>query len=617
MKIFITGATGFIGSQLTKRLLAEGHEVNALARSPEKAAELKKKGIDVIFGDLDDQDAIDLGMKHCDVVFHLAAYTNPKATDKELLRTVNVEGTRNVLKSARENNVDKVIFTSLASVFKRSGSARSLVLEGLKKEASACNPYVSSKAEAEEIALAFANAGMHVVIVNPTTVYGPDIRNRVNSIFNIDQLYNGKMRKLAVWDDDKIGCFCFIDDVVDGLLKAWKFGKSGENYILGGENATSNHFFNLLGKFTGVDLKISPVSRTLSVLGAKWRRWRGYLEQNAVSDNACWPTCEFYDANISSEKAINNLGYTVTPLVKGLKKTIEWLKKNDNSKKFSLVTGASTGIGRALAMECASRNQNLILVALPDSGLKQVKLEIEKKYPVEVRIYETNLVEPNAIKNLYNWCHVYQLRVNVLINNAGIGNCSSFIATDLEHYLKMIRLNSEAVVNLSRTFIPKLKEHKQSYILNMGSFASLMPIPFKSVYSATKSFVLSFSRSLEMELKPLGIHVSCLCPGPTRTETVIRRHELLGQKSELLMLSPEEVAKIGINGLLRKKGLIVPGWKNKMILNCKGIFPFSFKRFVLTKIFEKGVEQTEEIPVDSTANTPLTSALYEYGKNLN
>lgn len=265
-----------------------------------------------------------------------------------------------------------------------------------------------------------------------------------------------------------------------------------------------------------------------------------------------------------------------------------------HERTYTLITGASAGIGQAMAKECAARGQNLVLVALQQSGLLETATKLQQVYGVDVKVLELNLTAPHAIQYLYDWCHEQQLMINVLINNAGIGNYSHFQESTLEAYQQMIQLNVGAVVALTHLFVSKLREHDESYVLNVGSFASLMPLPYKSVYAATKSFVLTFSRSLEMELKPFNIHVSCLCPGPTSTKTMRKRNQHIKKGKGFLTKTPEEVARQAINGLFKKKGLIIPGWKNRFLIRLGRLLPFSVKSYILKKIFKEGVEDEQE-----------------------
>lgn len=262
-----------------------------------------------------------------------------------------------------------------------------------------------------------------------------------------------------------------------------------------------------------------------------------------------------------------------------------------HNRTYTLITGASAGIGQAMAEECARQGQNLILVALQETGLLQTAVGLQEQYGVDIKTIELNLIAPNAIQYLFDWCHEQGLRINVLINNAGIGNYSCFQESSLEVYQHMIQLNVSAVVALTHLFIPKLREHQSAYILNVGSFAALMPLPYKSVYAASKSFVLTFSRSLQMELKPYNIYVSCLCPGPTSTKSMRKRNQHVQNGNSILTKTPEDVARRAIKGLFNKEGLIIPGWKNRFMIRLGRILPFSVKSYILKRIFKDGIEK--------------------------
>jgi uncharacterized protein len=283
----------------------------------------------------------------------------------------------------------------------------------------------------------------------------------------------------------------------------------------------------------------------------------------------------------------------------------------NNERSYTLITGASAGIGKAMAEECAKRGRNLVLVALEDSNLVETATELQQKYPVDVKALELNLIEPNGCQNLYDWCHEQQLRIDVLINNAGIGNYSFFQESALSDLQHMIQLNVEAVVALTHMFVPKLRENQASYILNVGSFASMMPLPYKSVYAATKSFVLTFSRSLQMELKPYNVFVSCLCPGPTSTKSMKKRNKHMKNGNTLLIKTPEEVARYAIDGLFKKQGLIIPGWKNRFLIKVGDMLPFNLKGYILKRLFKEGAE--EALNVDQTAQATESETMTSRG----
>lgn len=588
MKIFLTGGTGYIGENLALTLKSQNHEIFALVRSIEKGAVLASAGIHLIPGDLNNKQAIDNGMKGCDVVFHLAAFAKLWPDDEAMYKKINVEGTRNILLAAKKNNIRKVIVTSTAGVFGPSEIGGLPLNEESSRIAPYFNYYESTKAEAEEVVREFAKNGLDAVIVNPPRVYGPGRKSESNAISKLIELYlEGKWRFIP-GDGKRLGSYSYIDDIVDGHIKALEKGRSGETYLLGGENASYEHFFYLLKKLTGINKKLINVPVFILVFISRLMVLRAFFFNTAPLITPKWVIKYMYDWSVSSKKAKDELDYSITPLEVGMKRTIKWLR-NSEEKTYTLITGSSSGIGKAMAEDFARRNQNLILAALPNTGLEKVSKNIQDKYGVDVKFYELNLTEEGAIQKFYDWCVNQNLSINTLINNAGIGDCSCFENTDMNFYLNMMQLNSLSVVSLTRIFIPKLREHQKSYILNMGSFAALMPVPFKSVYSATKSFVLAFSKALQMELKDYGIQVSCVCPGPTKTESLMERHEKFGQKSDFLLMTPEKVAKLAIDGLFRNERVIVPGWKNRMLLRFEAIVPYSLKYYILKRIFQKSV----------------------------
>lgn len=251
-----------------------------------------------------------------------------------------------------------------------------------------------------------------------------------------------------------------------------------------------------------------------------------------------------------------------------------------------LITGASKGIGRAFAIECAKRNFNLALVALPNSGLTAIKKYIDKHYTVTVKSFEIDLALPKAPQKIFNWTREENISVQILINNAGLGHLGSFTDYTYEFYEKIIRLNIESVVLLTRLYTPELKKHPKGYILNLGSLASFYPIPYKIVYAGSKSFIYSFSRALNSELKKTPVQVSILCPGPIVTSPeVIARIKQGGYWGRMSSMRAQKMAKISLNALFREKAVIVPGTINKCLRFINNLIPNTFKQKILMKKF--------------------------------
>jgi short-subunit dehydrogenase len=224
---------------------------------------------------------------------------------------------------------------------------------------------------------------------------------------------------------------------------------------------------------------------------------------------------------------------------------------------YALVTGASKGIGREIAILLAKKGYKLILIARSATELKQLTEELQN----ESLYFAVDLSEPDAAKKVAEFCD--KLPVSVLVNNAGYGLWGNFEESGIEQQLNMLQVNINAVVELTHYLLPQLKQ-QPSYILNVSSTAAYQAVPTLAVYAASKAFVLSFSRALRVELKG-SIAVSCLCPGPTDTGFAHRAGmDALADLAEKFNMQPAEVAKLGVEGLFNKKAEIIPGFLNKL-----------------------------------------------------
>lgn len=256
---------------------------------------------------------------------------------------------------------------------------------------------------------------------------------------------------------------------------------------------------------------------------------------------------------------------------------------------YTLITGASEGIGKAMAYECGKRRMNLILTSLPGPGLQNVADIIIKQFGVKVITLEKDLTSREAPKEIYNWVKKRDLKVNMLINNAGKGCLGPFDHFSYEFYNNMMQLNMISLVLLTRLFIPEMKSYPQSYILNLGSIASFYPMPYKVIYAASKVFVYSFSRALREELKNTSVHVSVLCAGPVITSPEvlvrIRKSGFFGKASAW---KPSKLAHYAIKKLLEKRPVIIPGRINMLFILLNKFLPTSYKQSFLARKFNNG-----------------------------
>lgn len=185
--------------------------------------------------------------------------------------------------------------------------------------------------------------------------------------------------------------------------------------------------------------------------------------------------------------------------------------------KWALVTGASAGIGAELARQLAASGAKLILTARRTDRLQVLAEELQQR-GIETRIVAADLNDPAAPQQIYDATEGAGIPVDILINNAGLGQFGSFHTTSAEQELSQVRVNCEAVVRLSRLFVPRMVERKRGWVLVVASTASFQPVPFLSTYAATKAFDRFFALGLAEELAPHGIKVTALCPGPTESE---------------------------------------------------------------------------------------------------
>lgn len=251
----------------------------------------------------------------------------------------------------------------------------------------------------------------------------------------------------------------------------------------------------------------------------------------------------------------------------------------DDDVIYTLITGGSMGIGKALAGECARRGMNLLLVALPGPELEQTANEIRRGFSVKVDTLGLDLTKLPSPGKVLEWCEKNNYTINILMNNAGIAGSAIFESTPIEYSDERILLNIRALVILSRLFIPMLKQNKKAYILNTGSFSAYQPLPYKSVYAASKSFVHLFSLALNEELRDTSINVAVVHPNGVRTNAGthdrINTHGVLVRK--FLILDADKVAHIAVEGILKGKKIIIPGFWNRCILHITRLLPANFK----------------------------------------
>ena len=258
-------------------------------------------------------------------------------------------------------------------------------------------------------------------------------------------------------------------------------------------------------------------------------------------------------------------------------------------RETALVTGASGGIGEEFAKLLASKGCDLVLVARSGDKLARLAESLAGSHKVRVETLPLDLSTAGSPGQLVSFLEGKSLAVDVLINNAGIGTFGPFAESDLEAELGQIQLNVTTLTQLTRLVLPGMLRRSRGRILNVASTAAFQPGPFMAVYYATKAYVLSLSVALANELQGSGVTVSCLCPGPTRTDFMARAKmgdpETLAKKS--VMMDPSVVARRGYDGMMKGKRLIIPGALNKVLAHSTRLASRGLSASVVRRIMEE------------------------------
>lgn len=227
---------------------------------------------------------------------------------------------------------------------------------------------------------------------------------------------------------------------------------------------------------------------------------------------------------------------------------------------YAIVTGASSGIGRAIAGELASRKHDLVLHSLPGQGLDDFCTELESVHKIKAYGYEGDLTTRDGPEDFVAFVRKKGLHINILVNNAGIGYEGPIEECTKEQIEVMIHLNIRALTLLTYFFTPDLKTQSKSYLMNISSVGGYIPSAYKSVYLASKSYIYFFTRSLEAELQGSSIGTCVVVPAAVRTNRmVIDRIERNGWFSQKSALYPEEVAAKAVAGMFKGRKVIIPG----------------------------------------------------------
>ncbi len=325
MLAFLTGATGFVGSHVARALVAQGADLRLLVRSGSDLRNIRELQAERVVGDLRDAASLKKAVAGCEVVFHVAADYRLWVRDPEQMYRSNVDGTKAILEAARENKVRRVVYTSSVATMGFQSNGHLANEDSPVSLANMIGPYKRSKFMAEEIAIQAGKSGMDVVVVNPTTPVGErDLKPTPTGRIVVDFL----KKKFPAYVDTGLN-LVDVAECARGHIAALEKGKTGQRYILGGENLTLKQILDKLAAITGLPSpKIRVPYAVALATGVVDQVFTGYIrrrEPRATIDAVRMGRKKMF---VSSGKAERDLGWRTLPVDGGLRRAVEWFQAN-------------------------------------------------------------------------------------------------------------------------------------------------------------------------------------------------------------------------------------------------------------------------------------------------
>jgi uncharacterized protein len=255
--------------------------------------------------------------------------------------------------------------------------------------------------------------------------------------------------------------------------------------------------------------------------------------------------------------------------------------------KWALVTGASAGIGTALAKELAVGGTNLVLTARRKDRLEELANSLRARHGVKTEVFSADLADPAAPEKIFAFTSEIGMEIDLLINNAGLGQYGEFPSVEKQRLLDMVQVNCNAVVHLTRLYLPLMVARRRGDVLILASTASFQAVPYSSTYAATKAFDLLLAEGLAEEMKAYGIRVCALCPGSTESEFhTVSGQEKFKKKAE----TAEKVARTGLEALAAGKSYVISGLGNYLGAHAQRLVPRRLVTRVVAGMFRPGQE---------------------------
>lgn len=329
MKVFVSGATGYIGIQLVKRLVRDGLEVHALYRSIEKTVPLTLPGVSLFKGDILEPGSLDAAMKGCTQAYHTAAFASVWTPDPGLVYRLNVDGALHVVRAARKAGIGRIVVTSTAGVL--GPSTGKPVSESSPYPESFFTSYEQSKHQLEQHLMNVDPNDIEVIIVNPTRVYGPGLLTESNGVTKMIRSYLNNKWRYVPGNGHQSGNYVYVEDVVTGHMLAMEKGIAGQRYVLGGENLSYRELFELVRSVSGKRKGLTGIPLWIMLLVASLMKETARITGRAPLIVPELVRKFHHHWVVSSEKAIRELGYAPTPAAEAVRITVDWIRTLDKT----------------------------------------------------------------------------------------------------------------------------------------------------------------------------------------------------------------------------------------------------------------------------------------------
>ena len=528
----VTGAAGHLGNALVRELVERGDGVRALALPGEDCSCLAGFGVEIVRGNTLDPASLVAAFAGVETVYHLAGIISILPGRDALMRQVNVIGTANVLRAAREARVGRLVYVSSIHALRRLPQGVTIDESSPFDPHNAAGEYDRTKAEASLLVLQEARRDLDAVIACPTGIIGPyDYRES-----EMGRLIRGFLKPgpRAIVR----GGFDFVDvrDVAHGLVLMREQGRCGEVYILGGSfisftdliaearRGSADHSRGVVVPHL-LALAAAPITALANRLAGRAPQFTRYSLETVAGR-----------VDISHAKASRELGWQPRPIAESIADTVRWWREHPlivplhrpsrarraapaaaSRSRVAVVTGASSGIGALTARKLAAAGYHLVLVARRREQLDGIAAAIRGAGGT-ADVLAVDLARPEGPQAVFDHVMERHRGLDVLVNNAGFGWYGYTSDMPWVTAQDMIQVNNAALVQLIMLFLPVMRRVDQGHIVNVSSVAGSIPSQGVALYSATKSFVDALTTALYRETHGTGVHVSVVKPGPVLTE---------------------------------------------------------------------------------------------------